>query len=91
MSYNSVPPTPKFNTIEEVTFHHNSLVWSACFSPNGQNVITGSQDGTAKLWDLNGNLLYNFGHAAAVKFALFSPNGKKIIIVCADHTARLLR
>ncbi len=32
-------------------------VTSAGFSPDGQRIVTGSWDKTAKVWDTNGNLL----------------------------------
>ena len=44
-----------------VTFtgHHNS-VNSVSFSPTGDAIATASDDGTAKLWDLQGNLLADY-------------------------------
>ena len=30
---------------------HGKVVWSAWFSPNGEQVVTASADGTARLWD----------------------------------------
>jgi WD40 repeat protein len=32
-------------------------VWSAIFSPDGQRILTASWDGTARLWDLQGQSL----------------------------------
>jgi WD40 repeat protein len=29
---------------------HGSTVWSASFSPDGQRVVTASDDGTARIW-----------------------------------------
>ena len=34
---------------------HKSGVTSVAFSPDGLKVLTGSQDATARLWDINGN------------------------------------
>ncbi|BAZ70385.1 WD-40 repeat-containing protein [Fischerella sp. NIES-4106] len=31
----------------------HQLVWSVTFSPNGQTVVSGSQDDTIKFWDVN--------------------------------------
>ncbi|XZN96509.1 MAG: WD40 repeat domain-containing protein [Microcoleus sp.] len=39
---------------------HRSTVRSVCFSPNQDAIATASQDGTAKLWDLQGNLLADY-------------------------------
>ena len=36
---------------------HGGTVWSARFSADGKHVITGSDDGTARLWDAEGKPL----------------------------------
>jgi WD40 repeat protein len=44
-----------------VTFTgHNDWVTSVSFSPTGEAIATASTDGTAKLWDLKGNLLADY-------------------------------
>ena len=43
-------------------------------------ILTLSRDGTARLWDLKGNLIINLDkHTNDVLSASFSPNGQKII------------
>ncbi|MFB2921683.1 AAA-like domain-containing protein, partial [Aerosakkonema funiforme] len=55
---------------------HQSSVNSVCFSPNGEYLATASDDKTAKLWDLAGNLIAEFrGHQFSVNSVCFSPNG----------------
>ncbi len=34
---------------------HTSYVYSAAFSPDGQTIVTGSHDDTAKIWKLEGS------------------------------------
>jgi WD40 repeat protein len=52
-------------------------VYSIAFSPDGKYLATGSEDNTAKLWDLRGNLIAEFeGHQGEVNSAAFSPDGK---------------
>ena len=42
--------------------YHDEGINSAEFSPEGQTVVTASKDKTAKLWDLEGNLLHTLVH-----------------------------
>ncbi|MCB0560819.1 MAG: caspase family protein [Lewinellaceae bacterium] len=51
------------------------------FSLDGQNVLTGSEDGTAKLWDLNGHGLQTFGRKKEGKILWtgFSPDGRGVL------------
>ena len=37
---------------------HTGLVVSAEFSAAGDRIVTASQDGTARVWDGNGNFLF---------------------------------
>jgi hypothetical protein len=54
-------------------------------------IVTGSQDGTAKLWNASdGTVLRTFsGHSGFVKSVTFSPDGKKVLTGSYDGTARL--
>ncbi|WP_143467700.1 AAA-like domain-containing protein [Leptolyngbya ohadii] len=60
------------------------------FNPAGDRVVFGSEDGTAQLWDLKGNLLATLArHTGSVTAAAFSPNGKLIVTGGEDGTARI--
>ena len=55
-------------------------VSSVAFSPDGQHILTGSEDNTAKLWDLSGRELQSFsGHTSYVRSVAFSPDGQHIL------------
>ena len=46
---------------------HSGDVLSVSFSPDGEHILTGSSDQTAKLWDLSGKEIRTFsGHSGDV-------------------------
>ena len=53
---------------------------SVAFSPDGKEILTGSQDRTARLWDLEGNVIQEFkGHISSDHFSCFSHDGQHIL------------
>ena len=67
------------------------LRWAA-LSPNGKQVLTVSNDGTARLWDLrSGRQLQVFYEPTgeSMNSAWFSPDGTKIVTSSNDGTARI--
>jgi WD40 repeat protein len=72
---------------------HTSSVVSAVFSPDGQRIVTASDDQTARVWNAtSGQLLATLqGHTKAVWTAAFSPDGQRIVTASGDETARVFR
>jgi len=70
---------------------HTRDVTSVAFSPNGQLIVTGSMDRTAKVWDVQtGQLLHTLqGHTDPVTDVAFSPNSQLIATVSYDKTVKL--
>ncbi|MBC7507566.1 MAG: caspase family protein, partial [Ferruginibacter sp.] len=70
---------------------HTKNINEACFSPDGNKIVTASPDMTAKIWDVTTGLLLADleGHTEDVNSALFSPDGKKIVTASADKTAKI--
>jgi WD40 repeat protein len=58
---------------------HTGTVWSVAFTPDGQTLMTGSGDGTVKLWDVasgreRGAFAWGIGRVHVVAFA---PDGMR--------------
>ncbi len=63
---------------------------SLSFSPDGKIIVSGSEDGTVKLWRQNGTLMRTLsGHKDKVNSATFSPDGKIIASGSQDGTVKL--
>jgi WD40 repeat protein/serine/threonine protein kinase len=74
---------------------HTGRVWSVAVSPDGQRLITGSADGTARVWDAkNGRALpllfqhdaeVTAGHDAGVRAVAISRDGKLLVTGWAGY------
>jgi WD40 repeat protein len=78
--------------VQAVLRGHTSAVLSVSFSPDGTRIITGSYDGTLRLWDAGtgepiGEPLR--GHTGSVWSVSFSPDGTHIVTGSSDKTVRL--
>jgi WD40 repeat protein/tRNA A-37 threonylcarbamoyl transferase component Bud32 len=69
---------------------HRDRVSAAAFSPDGRHLLTGSWDGTARLWDLatGKTTAVLAGHANSLAAALFTPDGRQALTV--SHRFRLI-
>ena len=81
---------PRFQQLFMLKQHTEDLT-DARFSPNGNLIITASNDKTAKLWDAqDGKLVASLeGHEAKVTTAAISPDNQTILTVSEDTTAKL--
>ncbi len=72
-------------------FMHKDNVISVEFSADGRRLLTGSFDGTARIWNTTTGtpLTPPMKHDAHVFCASFSPDGQRVVTASEDKTARV--
>jgi uncharacterized delta-60 repeat protein len=67
---------------------HQAAVSSVAVSPDGRRIVSGSQDNTVAVWDLEtGTLIHRLtGHRAAVSSVAVSPDGRRIVSGSQSNT-----
>ena len=66
---------------------HSKAVLDACFSPDGNYVLTGSADKTAKLWEIQNGAerVLLKGHQGAINAVAFAASGQFVLTGGEDH------
>jgi WD40 repeat protein/serine/threonine protein kinase len=78
--------------VEHITLAgHPGGVTALAFSPDGQQLVTGVTDGTARIWDSNDGreLLCLRGHASGVTAVAYAPDGQWLVTGSTDGTTRI--
>ena len=89
------PPVYAQNILDQLSYQpgathtltdHTQRVVVVAFSPDGTKAVTGSDDTTARLWDVNsGELLHTFSeHTSGVWTLAFSPDGHTLATGSGD-------
>lgn len=70
---------------------HSLPVTSVSFNPDGSLIVSGSHDGSCKIWDTATGVCLKvlIDDKVGVSFAKFSPNGKFILVATLDNTLKL--
>ncbi len=71
---------------------HRGPVHTVSFSPNSKKIVSGSADGTVRIWDSRTGISICApltGHMGSIYSVSFSPDGKKIVSGSADKTIRI--
>lgn len=78
-------------TTARVLEGHQGAIKSVAFSPDGTQVLTGSWDWSAQLWDVaSGREIIGFeGHDERVTSVAFSPDGARVLTGSMDGTMRM--
>jgi WD40 repeat protein len=77
---------------DRMSFSPNGAVAAAEFSPDGAQVVTGSWDNSARIWDSrDGKALKKLeGHKASVNSAVFSPEDGTLVLTASDDGTAIL-
>lgn len=78
-------------TIERILTGHDRSIWSLAFSPNGELLVSGSNDASVRLWDVaTGKCTRTLKEHADLVYGLdFSPDGQYFVSVSKDGTGRI--
>lgn len=83
--------TEMFELATNLPFQGQTGISSIAFSPDGQIIVSGSDDTTLRLWDRQGNAIGEpfVGHNEHVYGVAFSPDGQTILSGGYDFSLRL--
>ena len=78
-------------SLDKTLIGHSDSVWSVDLSSDGQTLVSGSEDKTIKIWNLNTGQVSRtlLGHSDAVRSVTLSPDGQILASGSGDKTIKL--
>jgi WD40 repeat protein len=76
------------NEFNRLTRHEGGVL-TVDISPDGNTIVTGSNDKTVRLWSKDGTLLQTLPHQGTVHRVVFSPTGDRVITSSLDGTLQV--
>lgn len=85
------PTRPKSEHERRGHESHEHIVWSLCFSPDGRELLSVSQDRVGVMWSVTGAHppYYLLGHATGLTSGYFDSTGTRIITSSGDGAVRI--
>jgi len=78
------------DTLKHILNNHDDTIRSIAISSDDKYIVTGSEDGTANIWDFeSGELKYALYHNDSVRSVAISPDNKYVITGSFDKTAKI--
>jgi WD40 repeat protein len=81
----------KTGRIKGILVGHTAPVLAAGFSADGRRLVTGSFDGTVRIWDLESmsEIHQLVGHEGSVAMVCFTPDQRRVVTASSDGTSRI--
>src|SRR5262249_28724234 len=88
---NGTPCGIRAGTLVKSFNGHETTVKSVAMSTDGQQILSGDEEGNVKLWDVgSGNAVRTFkGDRSAADSVAFSPDGKKLFAGTSNNKVRI--
>jgi WD40 repeat protein len=74
---------------EQSSIAHEATIWNLSFSPDGESLLTASDDGDAVVWNIATGESVVLSHDGPVRDAVFGPDGTTVATGADDHLVRV--